>query len=70
MATLSQLCRQVESVDGVRRASIDYDERGEHVSVSVEGDGLSELDTLCESVDAVMKVEGENPYGETEVVLR
>lgn len=71
MTSLNQLKRRVEqTVDG--RVSIEYDDDyGSYVSLASEEQApLDRLEQICEEADAMMKVEGQNPFGEYEYAFR
>lgn len=71
MTSLTQLKRKAEQISGVR-ASIEYDDAyGAYVEISSQDEvPLDTLDEICEETDAVMKVEGQNPFGEYEYLFR
>lgn len=71
MTSLTQLKRKAEQISGVR-ASIEYDDAyGPHVQISADSEvPLDTLDEICEETDSVMKVEGQNPFGEYEYLFR
>lgn len=61
-----------EQVESARSASIEHDEYlGSHVELRADtAVDLDSLDALCEETGALMKVEGENPYGEHVYLFR
>jgi len=71
MTSLSQLKREAEKISGVR-ASIEHnDQYGPHVELSADSEvPLETLDEICEETDSVMKVNGQNPFGEYEYLFR
>jgi len=71
MTSLTQLKRQAEQISG-SRASVEYDDDyGPHVVLSSDTEvPLDTLDQISEETDSLMKVEGQNPFGEYEYLFR